>query len=191
MTYDLLIVGSGSAGVAAALEASALGAKAAVVEAGVLGGTCVNVGCVPSKYLLRAADAFHRAGHPAFPGLRTEALGVDWKALLAGKEGLIAALRKEKYQEVLEAAGVPVLRGRARFLDGERMEVEGREVLAGRYLLATGARPFLPSPASRRARPGPTSRPSPPPPFPKASWWWGVGPSGLSSPRPSPGLGAG
>ena len=144
MTYDLLIVGSGSAGVAAALEASALGAKAAVVEAGVLGGTCVNVGCVPSKYLLRAADAFHRARHPAFPGLRTEALGVDWKALLAGKEGLIAALRKEKYQEVLEAAGVPVLRGRARFLDGERMEVEGREVLAGRYLLATGARPFLP-----------------------------------------------
>lgn len=144
MTYDLLIVGSGSAGVAAALEASALGAKAAVVEAGVLGGTCVNVGCVPSKYLLRAADAFHRAGHSAFPGLRTEALGVDWKALLAGKEGLIAALRKEKYQEVLEAAGVPVLRGRARFLDGERMEVEGREVLAGRYLLATGARPFLP-----------------------------------------------
>ena len=98
MTYDLLIVGSGSAGVAAALEASALGAKAAVVEARVLGGTCVNVGCVPSKYLLRAADAFHRAGHPAFPGLRTEALGVDWKALLAGKEGLIAALRKEKYQ---------------------------------------------------------------------------------------------
>lgn len=144
MTYDLLIVGSGSAGVAAVLEASALGAKAAVVEAGVLGGTCVNVGCVPSKYLLRAADAFHRAGHSAFPGLRTEALGVDWKALLAGKEGLIAALRKEKYQEVLEAAGVPVLRGRARFLDGERMEVEGREVLAGRYLLATGARPFLP-----------------------------------------------
>lgn len=144
MTYDLLIVGSGSAGVAAALEASALGAKAAVVEAGVLGGTCVNVGCVPSKYLLRAADAFHRAGHSAFPGLRTEALGADWIALLAGKEGLIAALRKEKYQEVLEAAGVPVLRGRARFLDGERMEVEGREVLAGRYLLATGARPFLP-----------------------------------------------
>lgn len=67
MTYDLLIVGSGSAGVAAALEASALGAKAAVVEAGVLGGTCVNVGCVPSKYLLRAADAFHRAGHPPSP----------------------------------------------------------------------------------------------------------------------------
>lgn len=174
MTYDLLIVGSGSAGVAAALEASALGAKAAVVEAGVLGGTCVNVGCVPSKYLLRAADAFHRAGHPAFPGLRTEALGVDWKALLAGKEGLIAALRKEKYQEVLEAAGVPVLRGRARFLDGERMEVEGREVLAGRYLLATGARPFLPPiPGLQESAPWTYLGPSPPPPFPKASWWWG------------------
>ncbi|WP_347240915.1 mercury(II) reductase [Thermus sp.] len=180
MTYDLLIVGSGSAGVAAALEASALGAKAALVEAGVLGGTCVNVGCVPSKYLLRAADAFHRAGHPAFPGLRTEALEVDWTALLSGKEALISALRKEKYQEVLEAAGVLVLRGRARFLDGERMEVEGREVLAGRYLLATGARPFLPPiPGLRESAPWTYLEALSAPALPESLLVVGGGPVGL------------
>lgn len=180
MTYDLLIVGSGSAGVAAALEASALGAKAAMVEAGVLGGTCVNVGCVPSKYLLRAAEAFHRAGHPAFPGVASRALGVDWKALLSGKEALIAALRKEKYQEVLEAAGVPVLQGKARFLDGERMEVAGREVLAGRYLLATGARPFLPPiPGLRESAPWTYLEALSAPTLPESLLVVGGGPIGL------------
>ncbi|GAB5601714.1 mercury(II) reductase [Thermus sp. FJN-A] len=144
MSYDLLIVGSGSAGVAAALEAFALGAKAAVVEAGVLGGTCVNVGCVPSKYLLRAAEAYHRAGHHPFRGLQTRALEVDLEAVIRQKDRLVEGLRQEKYAEVLEGAGVPVLRGEARFLDGETLEVAGRPLKAGRYLLATGAYPALP-----------------------------------------------
>lgn len=144
MSYDLLIVGSGSAGVAAALEAAAKGAKAAVVESGVLGGTCVNVGCVPSKALLRAAEAHHRAAHHGFAGIKTQALGVNLKEVIGQKDALVEALRQEKYAEVLEAAGVPVLRGEARFLDGETLEVGGRPLKASRYLLATGAHPTLP-----------------------------------------------
>lgn len=144
MSYDLLILGSGSAGVAAALEAASRGAKAAVVEDGVLGGTCVNVGCVPSKALLRAAEAFYMAKYHGFAGLETRALGVDLKAVIRQKDALVSALRKEKYAEVLKGAGVPVIRGQARFLDGERLAVGDEVLRAERYVIATGARPALP-----------------------------------------------
>ncbi|MER3480125.1 MAG: mercury(II) reductase, partial [Meiothermus sp.] len=126
MSYDLLIIGSGSAGVAAALEAASKGAKAAVIEGGVLGGTCVNVGCVPSKALLRAAEAFHKAGHHPFQGIQAQALRVDLGEFIGQKDRLVGALRQEKYAEVLEAAGVPLIRGQARFLDGETLEVNGQ-----------------------------------------------------------------
>ena len=143
MSYDLLILGSSSAGVAAALEAASRGANAAVVEGGVLGGTCVNVGCVPSKALLRAAEAFYRARHHGFSGLKTRALEVDLEAVIRQKDALVSALRK-KYAEVLEGAGVPVIQGQARFLDGERLAVGDEVLRAERYLIATGARPALP-----------------------------------------------
>jgi mercury(II) reductase len=144
MSYDLLIVGSGSAGVAAALEAAAKGAKAAVIEGGVLGGTCVNVGCVPSKALLRAAEAFHKAGHHPFQGIQTQAQRVELEQVIEQKDALVRSLRQEKYAEVLGAAGIPLIRGQARFLDGETLEVGGRIYKAQRYLLATGAAPTLP-----------------------------------------------
>lgn len=144
MNYDLLIIGSGSAGVAAALEAASKGAKAAVVEGGVLGGTCVNVGCVPSKALLRAAEAFHKAGHHPFRGIRTQAERVELEQVIEQKDALVRSLRQEKYAEVLKAAGVPLIRGQARFLDGETLEVNGQVHKAQRYLLATGASATLP-----------------------------------------------
>lgn len=191
MTYDLLIVGSGSAGVAAALEASALGAKAAVVEAGVLGGPASTWGaCPPSTSSGRPTPSTGRATPPSRPPHGGPGGGLE-----SPPRGQGGPDRGPQEGEVPGGSGggrgsrAP---GRARFLDGERMEVEGREVLAGRYLLATGARPFLPPiPGLQESAPWTYLGPSPPPPFPKASWWWGVGPSGLSSPRPSPGLGAG
>lgn len=144
MSYDLLIVGSGSAGVAAALEAASRGAKAAVIEGGVLGGTCVNVGCVPSKALLRAAEAFHKAGRHPFQGIQTQAERARLERVIQQKDDLVGSLRQEKYAEVLEAAGVPLIRGQARFPDGEALEVNGQVHKARRYLLATGAVPTLP-----------------------------------------------
>ncbi|WP_337844006.1 mercury(II) reductase [Thermus sp.] len=178
--YDLLIVGSGSAGVAAALEAASLGAKVAVVEKGVLGGTCVNVGCVPSKALLRAAEAYHRAGHHGFVGIATQALGVDLKAVIRQKDALVEALRREKYQEVLEGVGVPVLKGEARFLDEETLEVGGRPLRAGRYLLATGAQPALPPiPGLAESRPWTYLEALSPGVHPKSLLVLGGGPIGL------------
>ncbi|MCL6527230.1 MAG: mercury(II) reductase [Thermaceae bacterium] len=144
MSYDLLIVGSGSAGVAAALEAASRGAKVAVIEGGVLGGTCVNVGCVPSKALLRAAEAFHKAGHHPFQGIQTRAERVHLEQVIQQKDDLVGLLRQEKYAEVLGAAGVPLIHGQARFLDGETLEVNGQIHKARRHLLATGAVPTLP-----------------------------------------------
>ncbi|RTI17020.1 mercury(II) reductase [Thermus scotoductus] len=144
MTYDLLIIGSGSAGVAAALDAASRGAKVAVIEGGTLGGTCVNVGCVPSKALLRAAEAFYRAGHHPFQGIHTRAVRAELPAIIRQKDSLVEELRQEKYAHVLEAAGVSLIQGQARFRDGETLEVNGQVYKAEGYVLATGALPTLP-----------------------------------------------
>lgn len=111
---DLVIVGSGSAGVAAAIEAKALGAKVAVIEGGTVGGTGVNVGCIPSKALLRGAEASHKANGSTFSGVTPKGSDVDFEALIAQKDGLVEELRQHKYVDVLDSVGVPMIRGRAR-----------------------------------------------------------------------------
>jgi len=100
---DLLIIGAGSAGFAAGIRAAELGYSALIVERGALGGTCVNVGCVPSKTLLRIAKAYHRAFHSPFVGVRPQGAELDWQAVIGEKEELVARLRREKYEQVLEA----------------------------------------------------------------------------------------
>lgn len=180
MSYDLVVLGSGSTGVAAALEAAGRGAKVAVVEGGTPGGTCVNVGCVPSKALLRAAEAHHRAARHGFRGVRTQALGVDLKEVVRQKDALVEALRREKYLEVLEEAGVPLIRGWARFRDEETLEVEGEVLRAGRYLLATGAQPALPPiPGLAESRPWTYLEALSPDVQPKSLLVIGGGPIGL------------
>ena len=79
--FDLVIVGGGSAGFAAAIKAAELGAGVALAEGGTLGGTCVNVGCVPSKTLIRAAEAQHRRVHHAFRGISSTDGRPDWAAV--------------------------------------------------------------------------------------------------------------
>lgn len=144
MAHDLLIVGGGSAGVAAALEAASRGAKVAVIEGRTLGGTCVNVGCVPSKALLRAAEVLHKARHHPFQGIQTQGGSVDLAQVIRQKDHLVEGLRQEKYADVLQAAGVPLIRGQARFEDEETLEVDGQIYRADHYLLATGATATLP-----------------------------------------------
>ncbi len=90
---DLVVLGGGSAGFAAAIHAADLGARVTLVEGGTLGGTCVNVGCVPSKTLLRAAEVRRRAGHHPFDGVRTAAEDVDFRQVIAQKDALVTALR--------------------------------------------------------------------------------------------------
>lgn len=142
--YDLLVLGAGSAAFAAAIRGRDAGYRVALVEAGTLGGTCVNVGCVPSKALLRAGEVYWAAGHHPFAGVATSAGPVDLAALVAQKDELVAALRQEKYADLVDAYGLEVLAGHARFVDPETIEVAGRCIRPGAVLVATGAAPAAP-----------------------------------------------
>lgn len=143
--FDLMIIGGGSAAFAAAIRAAELGARVAVIEAETLGGTCVNVGCVPSKMLIRALEVYHRAGSHRFRGVATARGALRWAELIAQKEALIADLRREKYEEVLAAyPQITLIRGRARLAEGGAVVVNGTTYAPGWVILATGARPWAP-----------------------------------------------
>ncbi len=142
--YDLLILGSGSAAFAAAIKAKDLGASVAIVEMGTIGGTCVNIGCVPSKALLRPAELFYQAGHSPFAGVPTAAGHVDLAALIASKDELVGVLRREKYASLLDVYDIDLIEGTARFTGPDTVDVNGREVTAGRFLISTGASSWVP-----------------------------------------------
>ncbi|MBI2570355.1 MAG: mercury(II) reductase [Candidatus Schekmanbacteria bacterium] len=142
---DLLVVGAGSAGFAAAIRAAELGARVALVEQGGLGGSCVNVGCVPSKTLMRAAEAHHRAGHSAFAGIRSHPEVPDFAAVIEQKRLLVAELQQAKYWDVLASyPSIALLRGAARFLPAGSVTVAGEPVRARKVVIATGAAPWMP-----------------------------------------------
>lgn len=146
----LLVVGGGSAGFAAAIRAAELGARVTMVERGVMGGTCVNRGCVPSKTLLRAAMVAHLRSHHPFAGIPAGDGAVDLGTLVDQKRELVEGLRITKYRDVLAAyTSVEYLRGEARFTGPGEIEVSGasgntRVFPADRVVLATGARPWIP-----------------------------------------------
>jgi mercuric reductase len=143
--HDLLIVGTGGAGTAAAIRASELGANVAIVEgADVVGGTCVNVGCIPSKNLIEAAHHYHTA-RTAFPGIQPCEPQLAWAEVLRQKREIVETLRQEKYLDVLASyEGVTLLRGHARLLGEGRVRVGDQELKARKILLATGTSPALP-----------------------------------------------
>jgi len=142
--YDLLVLGAGSAAFAAAIRGRDAGYRVALAEAGTLGGTCVNVGCVPSKALLAAGAAHWAAGHPRFAGITTAAGPVDLAALAAQKDDLVAALRQEKYAGLVDAYGFEVLPRHASFTGPDTVMVAGRVIRPGAALIATGASPDAP-----------------------------------------------
>ncbi len=142
--YDLLILGSGSASFAAAIKARDLGASVAIVEKGTIGGTCVNIGCVPSKAMLRPAELFYQAGHSPFAGVATSVGDVDLGALVQSKDELVGMLRQEKYANLLDVYGIDLITGTATFTGPNTVEVDGRTVTAGRYLISTGASAWVP-----------------------------------------------
>jgi mercuric reductase len=142
--YDLAIVGSGGGAFAAAIRAREAGATVVMIERATLGGTCVNIGCVPSKTLLRAGDLYHEAGYHPFAGIETLAGAVDLGALVAQKDELVRRLRRERYEQLIAGYGWEIVRGEASFADGRTLRVGGEDLRAGRYVLATGASPAVP-----------------------------------------------
>ena len=143
-SIDLIVLGGGSAGFAAALKAAENGARVAMVNAGALGGTCVNVGCVPSKTLLRAAEAVHRRQHHGFAGIATDRGPVDWKAVRTDKDALVEELREDKYWKVLKAQpNVTLFEQRGTVAsDGSVGLEDGTRLTAGATIITTGSSPW-------------------------------------------------
>ena len=145
-SYDLIVIGAGSAGFSAAITAAEAGKRVALVGHGTIGGTCVNVGCVPSKAMIRAAEAVHGAAAAGrFPGIDGCAPRADWSSLVAGTADLVAEMRDKKYTSLLpEYEGLTyVEEGPARLVEGG-VEVGGRRLSAERIIIATGSRPHMP-----------------------------------------------
>ncbi len=143
--YDLLIIGSGGSAFSAAIQAVSYGAKVGMVERGTIGGTCVNIGCVPSKTMLRAGEINHLATHNPFQGLNTSAGSIDIVQLIARKNELVGELRQHKYIDLIEEYGFHLIQGEARFVDASIIEVDGRKMTAQNFLISTGASPAVPN----------------------------------------------
>jgi glutathione reductase (NADPH) len=141
--FDLFVIGAGSGGLAAAQRAAEYGARAAVAEYGPLGGTCVNVGCVPKKLMWNAAEIAHAVADAAGYGFSVTADGHDWAELKARRDAYIARLNGI-YEGNLAKRGVELLRGRASFAPGGGIMVGGERCQARHIIIATGGRPIVP-----------------------------------------------
>jgi glutathione reductase (NADPH) len=144
--YDLLVIGGGSGGLAHAQRAAEYGARAAAIEYGPLGGTCVNVGCVPKKVMWYAAETMHHLEHAGDYGFDVGITGHDWAALKARRDAYVKRLNGI-YEKNLDRRGVDYIAGAARFIDAHTVSVgdrEHREYRADRIVIATGGRPIVP-----------------------------------------------
>src|SRR5229473_2354849 len=134
--YDLVVIGSGSAAFAAAIHGSESGARVALMESNVVGGTCVNVGCIPSKAMLAPAEQLYRAGHHPFTGIERVTPAFDLGQLVDSKAALVDGLRQEKYINLADTYGFTICKGLAECVD--------ERIRAGKYIVATGASPAIP-----------------------------------------------
>ncbi|MBS4728659.1 mercury(II) reductase [Mycobacterium sp. SM1] len=147
--YDLAVIGSGSAGFAAAIAARGKGKRVVMIERGTVGGTCVNTGCVPSKALLAAAAIRRESLEERFPGISVTPFGVDVARLIGAKDDLVATMRAAKYTDLAAEYGWDIVAGSARFAPGPVLDVAltgggSMAVEAEHYLIATGSAPWAP-----------------------------------------------
>jgi glutathione reductase (NADPH) len=141
--YDLVVIGGGSGGIAAAVRAQSYGARVAVLEDHRLGGTCVNVGCVPKKVMWYAASLAHMLDDAPDYGFDLERRGFDWSALKTARDDYVARLN-DIYAKRLSDCGIADIRGTGRFVDAHTVEVNGERLSAHRVLIATGGAPLVP-----------------------------------------------
>ncbi len=140
--YDLIILGSGSAAFGAAIKAVELGAKVGMIEKGTIGGTCVNVGCVPSKHLLRVGEINYYKNH-GHAGLNV-ASSLDFAGTINEKREIVEGLRKGRYIDVIDALGITLVRGQAVFDSKNEVKVNGRTLHADKFVIATGSSSHIP-----------------------------------------------
>jgi len=144
--FDLIIIGGGAGAFAAAIRGNELKAKTAIVNAGLpLGGTCVNVGCVPSKTLLHAGEILHHAKHHGVPGIELEVKKFDFQKVVQDELSLVEKLRQEKYEKVLKNLEyVTLVEGKAKFVSQNEIEVNGEKLSAEKFIIAAGSTANIP-----------------------------------------------
>jgi mercuric reductase len=143
--FNLMVLGGGSAGFAAAIRAAELGFQVGIVEQGTIGGTCVNIGCVPSKTLIKAAEVCYRASYSNFKGMTACPPPSEWGMVLKQKDELVAALREAKYVNVLRAhSNISLIRGRAELTGGRGVRVGEKCYTADKIVIATGSHSSAP-----------------------------------------------
>ena len=146
--YDLIIVGGGSAAFSAAIKAEGLRLTTLMVNAGLdFGGTCVNVGCVPSKNLIRAAETVYHATHSNFKGVKPKGADIDFKQVIKDKKELVSELQQQKYMDVVsDYKKLTMLKGWAKFVDTNTILVDGKDKYsATNIIIATGATTNIPN----------------------------------------------
>ena len=144
--YDLIIIGGGAGAFAAAIEANELKAKTLVVNAGLpIGGTCVNVGCLPSKILLHAGELLHTAKNHNVGGIELEVKSFDFKKVVEDEIKMVENSREEKYSKVLKnLEHVTLMEGMAKFVSENEIEVNGEKISGNKFVLATGSKANVP-----------------------------------------------
>jgi len=141
--FELLVIGGGSGGLAHAQRAAEYGVKAAAIEGARLGGTCVNVGCVPKKVMWYASNIAHQIHHAGSYGFDIDVKGHDWSALKTRRDAYVKRLNGI-YAGNLERKGVVHIDGWASFVDANTVAVGERRITADRIVIATGGRPWVP-----------------------------------------------
>ena len=142
-SFDLIVIGGGSGGLAHAQRAAEYGAKAAVIESGPLGGTCVNVGCVPKKIMWNTAHHAQMLGHAKDYGFDVSVNGHAWSKVKEQRDAYISRLN-DVYENNLDKRDVIYLKGQARFVDANTVDVDGQQYTAKTIVVATGGFPLVP-----------------------------------------------
>lgn len=146
--FDLIIIGGGSAAFSAAIKAESLGLATLMVNDGLdFGGTCVNVGCVPSKNLIRVAETVYHATHSNFGSIHPKGATIDFPQLIKDKKQLVATLQQQKYMDVVsDFKHLTMLKGWAEFVDDKTIVVNGKDkYTALKFMIATGATTNIPN----------------------------------------------
>src|SRR3990172_1992223 len=138
LSYDLVILGSGSTAFAVAIRAAELGKTAAMTEMRTLGGTCVNRGCLPSKNLIEAARIVWESAHPRYRGLTPAKMDFNFAELIAQKQDVVHAYRDKKYQSILsEDEHIKVFDGKSEGVDAHTVRVGDVTLSGDQILIAT------------------------------------------------------
>jgi glutathione reductase (NADPH) len=142
--YDLIAIGGGSGGLSAAERAAKYGAKCAVIESGPMGGTCVNVGCVPKKVMWYAGMLAHAVEEAKDYGFAAQSGALDWSTLVKGRQGYIQGIN-DWYHTYLADSNIDEITGTATFVDAHTVEVNGEQYTAEHIVISPGTRPIIPA----------------------------------------------